>query len=154
MKIIMAYFRTKIIPLIILVVLSQLYFACGVQLVATYDPIAVNDIIQAYQEVDGFYQKLINTTENKREFKTFSTDYDKIETDLRILVLKNSARTLNKESTQIAKNILGLWQKYKQAHKETNSYDSDQLVIHRNRFFENFEAMTIAENAKPREKEK
>jgi len=152
MKSIHLYFRQSVITSVIL--LSAIfYYGCSVNLIATYDQTAVNDIIQAYQLVDSFYQKLSNTPEDQRDYKTFSGDYEKIESSLRVLVLRNSARTLNKESTEIAKNILGLWQKYKNNHKESNNYDSDLIEIHRNRFFENFEAMTVAENSKPRTKE-
>lgn len=153
MKSIQPFLINKFITSIILLLIAIFYFGCSVNLIATYDETAVNDIIQAYQLVDSFYQNLANTPEDQRDYKSFSTDYEKIESSLRILVLKNSARTLNKESTEIAKNILGLWQKYKENHKESNNYESDLIEIHRNRFFENFEAITVAENSKPRTKE-
>lgn len=153
MKSINLYSRHRVITSVILLLSAIFYYGCSVNLIATYDPVAVNDIIQAYQLVDSFYQKLANTPEDQRDYKSFSSDYEKIESCLRVLVLKNSARTLNKESTEIAKNILGLWQKYMKNHKELNSYDGALIEIHRNRFFENFEAMTVAENAKPRTKE-
>lgn len=153
MKNVASHLNSKIISLVIVLILSGIYTGCTTQLIAPYNAAAVNDIVNTYREVDSFYQKLLDTPEDKRQFKNFSADYDKIESDLRILVLKNSARTLNTESTQIAKNILGLWQKYKNAHKTNNSYDTDIIGIDRNRFFENFEAMAVAENAKPHEKE-
>lgn len=147
------YLRNKKATFAILLLTTIFYYGCSVNLIATYDQTAVNDIIQAYQLVDSFYQKLSATPEEQRDYKSFSTDYENIESCLRVLVLKNSARTLNKESTEIAKNILGLWQKYKNNHQESNNYDSELIEIHRNRFFENFEAMAIAENSKPRIKE-
>lgn len=153
MKSILHHFNKKTATLIILLFVAIFYYGCNINLIATYDQAAVDDIIQSYQLVDSFYQKLINTPEDQRDYNKFVNDYEKIESNLRVLVLKNSARALNKESTEIAKNILGLWQKYRKNHKELNNYDNDLIEIHRNRFFEIFEAMTVAENAKPRTKE-
>lgn len=153
MKSILHHINKKTATLIILLLVAIFYYGCNINLIATYDQAAVDDIIQSYQLVDSFYQKLINTPEDQRDYNKFVNDYEKIESNLRVLVLKNSARALNKESTEIAKNILGLWQKYRKNHKELNNYDNDLIEIHRNRFFEIFEAMTVAENAKPRTKE-
>ena len=60
----------------------------------------------------------------------------------------NKIRPLNKESTQIAQQILDFWVEYKEKHNENNTYKNSLLNIHQKRFSRLFIAMAVAEEAK------
>ncbi len=144
--------RIVITALIFVVSILFLQTGCRVQLIADYDASAAQDIIHTYKEVDHFYQTMEEVDSTNRTYDRFAGAYDSIESDLRVLVLKNAVRPLNQESTKIAENILSLWQKYRDAHKKNNSYKDALILLHRDRFFENFKAMLVAEQAKPKSK--
>jgi hypothetical protein len=44
-----------------------------------------------------------------------------------------------------------MWRKHKDEHKKKNSYDDVLLTFDRETFFDNFSAMLIAEQSKPKE---
>lgn len=122
---------------------------CRVQLVSDYDPSTVEAIIQSFKEIDQFYTDILNTSSEKRTFTNYSNSYNTIESNLRVLVLRDSVQPLNTESTQMAQNILNLWLKYKNDHKENNGLKDALIILHRDRFFQMFSAMLVAEKSKP-----
>jgi|ERR1035437_1786047 hypothetical protein len=135
--------------LILLLIISLANLNCHVQLVAKYDQTAVDDIIHAYREIDNFYVTLLNIPEKQRIFNDYSNAINTIESDISVMVLKNSARPLNTESTKIAKNILNSWRKHKNLFQKYNSYSDIDISLDRETFFDNFEILLKAEQAKP-----
>lgn len=135
--------------LILLLIISLANLNCHVQLVAKYDQTAVDDIIHAYREIDNFYVTILNIPEKQRVFKDYSNAINTIESDISVMVLKNSARPLNTESTKIAKNILDSWRKHKNLFQKYNSYSDIDISLDRETFFDNFEILLKAEQAKP-----
>ncbi|MGD1007099.1 MAG: hypothetical protein ABR980_07720 [Ignavibacteriaceae bacterium] len=144
-------FFNKILILTLLFSIIIVNESCHVQLIANYDQTAIDDIIHTYREVDQFYISLLNVPPDQRTFQNYSKNYYSIESDIGIMVLKNSARPLNTESSKIAQNILIMWRKHKDEHKKKNSYDDVLLTFDRETFFDNFSAMLIAEQSKPKE---
>lgn len=138
--------RFNFLSLLILLLLFQ---DCHVQLVSDYDQSTVDAIIDCYKAIDNFYNGLLDYPEDQRAYFKFITKYSAIESELRILLLKNSIRPLNSESTQMTQNIINLWTKYRDKHKKNNDYKGALITIHRNRFFQMFRAMLTAEKYKP-----
>ena len=139
------------IQFISLLLLLSFFNGCHVQLVADYDQATVDSIINTFKQIDNFYVDLLNTPAAERKYEKSSNMYNIIESDLRVLLLKNSVRPLNEESTQMTQNILDLWIKYRNAHKENDGYKDALLNLHRERFYEMFSAMLKAEKVKPTE---
>ena len=121
---------------------------CSVKLVADYDATVAESIIVAAQKVDTFYGRLLETPIDDRMYGNFVDNYIVIEVELRSLVMRNKLRPLNDESIEIAETTLEKWSKYKQAHKDKDSYKDALVLLHRKRFTKLFTAMAIAEEAK------
>ena len=134
--------------LILLLIIAVANLNCHVQLVAKYDQSAVDDILQTYREIDNLYITLLNTPEKQRIFKDYSNSINTIESEISVMVLKNSARPLNTESTKIAKSILASWRNHRTEFQKKNSYPDELITFDRETFFDNFVALLNAEQSK------
>jgi hypothetical protein len=119
------------------------------QLIAPYDDQTVRDIFAAARAVDQFYGELLEAPAGKRQYALFSERYVRIESELRSLVLRNEVRPLNEDSTEIARNILALWQQKKERHMKTDSYQTGAANLDRERFADLFKYAVMAEKGKP-----
>jgi hypothetical protein len=124
----------------------------GIKLVADYDADAAKSITDASAEVFAFYDRLIEAKARARSQKLaysgFNEDWGKIETRIRVLMVREEARPLNSESQRVAGTILEFWQKYREAHRKNDDYAAALLPIHRDRFQRLFTAALLAEKAK------
>lgn len=121
---------------------------CAVKLVADYDSVSFEEILKVGKKVDKFYGDLLEAKSSDRAYQKFSDQYVEIETDIRSLVTRNTARALNEESTQISEITLSLWLKYKDGHKTKDTYSDGTAKLDRNRFVRLFAAAASAERAK------
>jgi hypothetical protein len=122
--------------------------ACSIQLVADYDSTTYEEILRVGKKVDLFYGNLLEAPEKDRPYAKYSEKYVEIEADLRSLYMRNKSRPLNQESTEISRIILNLWVKYKQAHRDRNTYSSGNAKLDRARFERLFISAANAEAAK------
>ncbi len=122
--------------------------ACTVRYVAEYDASITEEIIKLLKKVDMFYGELLETDVNNRGYENFKEKYIEIESDLRVLLVKNQIRALNKESTEQAKIALELWIEDKEEHKENNTVSDFIAKRHRGQFTRIFIAMAKGEKAK------
>jgi hypothetical protein len=127
--------------------------ACsGVKLVADYDAEAAKAITDTSADVFAFYDRMIEAKAKaagkKLPYATFNEDWGKIETRIRVLMVREESRPLNSESQRIARTILGFWQKYRLRHQSSDDYTAALLPIHRDRFQRLFTAALVAERAK------
>ena len=81
-------------------------------------------------------------------YTDFSEEWGKIETQLRVMVLREQARPLNKDSLRIAESILRLWQKFREAHRASQDYPLAKLRIDLNHLVRNYAAALMAEEGK------
>lgn len=121
---------------------------CAVKLVADYDPTTFDETLSLGKKVDRFYGDLLETPAGARQYKKYADKYVEIETDLRSLYIRNKARPLNDESTQISEIILTLWVKYKSNHAAKDGYPDGIAKLDRARFTRLFIAAANAEAAK------
>ena len=138
----------RVLALILSLIVAVATTGCAVKLVADYDNAAFEEILAVGKKVDKFYGTLLETKADERPYAKFSDDYVSIETDIRSMLLRNQARALNSESTQISEIILKLMTKYKDRHKTRNTYTDGNARLDRNRFTRLFASAASAEEAK------
>jgi hypothetical protein len=122
--------------------------SCTVRYVAEYNAALSDEIIRVAKKVDYFYANLQNASDSLRTFDKSVEHYTEIDVDLNSILMRNKIRPLNSESAKIAENIVSLWTKYKNSHKENNTYKNALLTLHRQRMGRMFSAMFDAEEAK------
>ncbi len=135
---------TLLVFLVILFVIQ----GCSFRLITKYDEKTEEAIFASARMVDQFYGSLLETDENERKYSKYSEKYVEIEAQLNELVLRNKVRDLNEDSTDIAERILKLWKKYKDRHKEKNTYKTGMAKLDRKRFERMFSYAVRAEGAK------
>lgn len=141
-----SFMRTLIMFLI--VIFAFALSGCPVKFVADYDSATFDQIIGIGKKVDRFYGDLLEVPEGNRQYVKYADKYVDIETDIRSLYIRNKARPLNDESTQISEIILNLWVKYKDAHKKNDGYSDGKAKLDRKRFTRLFISAANAEAAK------
>ncbi len=124
--------------------------AC-LRLIAPYDEQTQQAIFSAARAVDQLYGELLETDPGKRRYAKFSERYVQIDTELRALVLRNEVRPLNQDSTDIARDILKLWEEKKEQHRRTDGYSDGAARLDRARFARMFKYAAKAEGARPDE---
>lgn len=134
--------------LLSLILLLSTLTACQVKLVSDYDAATAEVIFETAKRIDAFYLWLTDVPPEERRYDEFAEEYLSIEVELGNLVLRNQIRPLNVESAAIAESTLGLWVKYKEAHKQSDAYKDALAKLHRKRFMRLFRAMAVAEEAK------
>ena len=135
--------------LFLLLTFASVNLCCHVQLIAKYDQTTVDDILHTYKEIDTFYINLLNAPKEERLYKSYSNTVNTIESEISLMVLKNSTRALNTESIKISKNILDSWRKHKNLFRKDNSYSDEDISFDRETFFDNFIILLKTEQAKP-----
>ena len=138
----------KFLQSVFLLFFSIALGACSVKFVSDYDSLSFEETLKVAKSIDKFYGDLLEKPPAERAYAQFSSRYVELETDLRSLLIRNKARALNEESTQISEIILELWLKYKSNHKTTDAYSDGNATLDRHRFVRLFAAAANAERAK------
>lgn len=136
------------IALIFLIATCLSVSGCAVTYVAEYDASIKGEIVQVAKEVDLFWGALLDTEPSKRNYEKFKDQYNKIETDIRGLVMKNEIRALNNESTKQANIALDLWIEDRDIHKKSETFSDFDAKRHRKQYIRVFTAMAKGEEAK------
>ena len=121
---------------------------CAVNFVAEYNAAIQEEIIQTARKVDLFWGELMDTNIGDRQYDNFKDKYNEIETDIRVLLMKNEIRALNEESTKQAKIALDLWMEDRKLHKTNNTFSDFEAQRHRTQYTRIFTAMAKGEEAK------
>lgn len=137
----------KIFPALTLITLFCVY-GCTVKYVADYDETVEKEIVRISKEVNMFYSLLLESEEGERNYALHRHRYLEIEADLRTLVIQNSIRPLNEESTKQAEIALDLWLDDKNSHKDKGTLSDFIIKRHREQFHRVFIAMAKGEAAK------
>lgn len=134
--------------------LGTLLAACsGIKLVADYDAEAAKGIADTSSAVFAFYDRMISARATPPRpatlaYREYADHWGRIETQIRVMLVREASRPLNSDSEAIAKTILGFWVKYREAHLSGDDYNARLLGIHRDRFQRLFAAALRAEKAK------
>lgn len=106
--------------------------ACKVRLLDDYSKDAEQGLITAFAKVDGLFDGLAEATEpGARAYGQFAGQYAEVHELIRIQVLREAARPLNKESYGIVATIDTLFSRYRREHRAAN--DVPELLIDRHR---------------------
>ena len=138
----------RLVALIFVFLLAVVTSGCAIKLVADYDATAFEEVLATSKKVDKFYGNLLETKADARMYATFADQYVTLETDIRGMVTRNQARSLNSESTEISQLILKVFVKYKGLHKDKNAYSDGTAKLDRNRLTRMFASAASAEEAK------
>lgn len=134
--------------ILLLIPFFFLISSCKVQYVADYNERVEEEILKVYEDIERFYLRMSLVSENERTFNKFEADYLNIEISLQTLFLRNKIRPLNDESIKQTENIITLWNKVKEEHKNEDKVKSYILQKHRGHFQRMFIAMLIGEEKK------
>jgi len=134
--------------LFVLVLAALLHTNCTVKYVAAFDEGIRDNIFELAEKIDKFWGQLLEIPEGERVYNLFKSEYFEIESELRVLVMKNEARPGNEESANQSRILLELWIEDKEIHREQNGIDDFIAQRHRRQFTEVFTAMAKAEEAK------
>ncbi len=135
-------------------VLSALLAACsGIKFVADYDAEAARGIADTSAAVFAFYDRMISARATPPRpatlsYRDYADDWGRVETSIRVMLVREASRPLNTDSEAIAKTILDFWVKYRAAHLNGDDYNTRLLAIHRDRFQRLFAAALRAEKSK------
>lgn len=136
-------------PLFSLFVLCIMFQAgCTVKYVAAYDEGVRDQIYELAEKVDKFWGVLLEIPEEYRNYDQFREQYVEIETELRMLLLRNEARPGNEESAEQSRILLELWIEDKEIHRDDDGFSNFLANRHRRQFTEVFTAMARAEEVK------
>ncbi len=124
------------------------FSGCTVKYVADYDASIKEETLQIAKKVDLFWGTLIDTEKGQREYSHFKNEYNEIESDIRILKLKNNIRAFNHISTRQVSVALDLWIEDKKSHKKKNSFSNFLAKRHRQQFIRLFTAIAKGEEEK------
>ena len=140
--------RCQSIYALFILVVGLLFVQGCIRLIADYDAKTEEVIFASAKAVDKFYCALLEDAESERRYSKYSAQYVEIEAELNSLVLRNKVRDLNEDSTDIAERILKLWQKYKERHKDKDTYKTGVAKLDRKRLQRMFAYAVRAEGAK------
>lgn len=139
----------RYLPLcLLLLTVAVTLTGCTIQLVADHDQETEDEIVRLAREVDLFWGQLLDTPEPERPYEAFRADYNRLESDLRALVLQNEIRPLNEASTQQARTALALWQEDREHHRAEDGFSDFLARRHRHQFERIFRAMALGESVK------
>lgn len=141
-------FNVRVVALLVALLIAAASSGCAIKLVADYDAAAFEEILATAKKVDRFYGMLLETRPDARRYAAFSEQYVSLESDIRGMVMRNQARALNAESTEIARLILGLFVKYKDQHRKSDGYSDGTARLDRNRLSRMFASAASAEEAR------
>ncbi len=134
--------------LVALLLSLALAAGCTVEYVAERDRAVEEELLRLATEVDRFWVELLDTPAEERGYAAFRDDYNRIESDLRALVLRNEIRPLNAASTEQAELLVAQWQDSRELHRDDDTYGEFRAKRHRDQFARMFRAMARGEQAK------
>lgn len=122
----------------------------AIRLVPDYDADSAKGITDTATSVFAFYDRMIEVraAQPKLPYASVKDDWGKVETQIRVMAVREQSRPLNSDSTAIATTIQDFWVKYREAHAKANDYHPRLMAIHRDRFQRLFTAALKAELAK------
>lgn len=136
----------------LIISLSVLSSCSNLKLVTSYDDGLYQETVKVKNDVDNFYEVMLEDDQNKRQYVKFGEKYLEIQSEIEALNTRNKSKDENKESTTISNSILDLWKKYKGKHKLKDNYTTSNAELDRVRFARLFDSAENAETAKKRKK--
>ena len=110
--------------------------SCRVSLVPAYSDEIAKQIEITAKETDRLYLEIMDTDSSKRSYKNFAEKYRNIEVEIQSLLLKNKMRPKGNDLVVITKNLLDIFLRYKQMHKEKDASIQDALLVLNQKFLQ------------------
>lgn len=108
--------------------LPLLFISCRVSLVPAYSDELAKQIESTAKYTDKLYLEIMDTEPAGRAYKNFAAKYRDIEVEINSIVMKNKMRQKGENLLAISKNLLELFLRYKEMHKEKDAAVSDAVL--------------------------
>ncbi len=122
--------------------------ACKVRLVDDYNKDAEDGLLRTYGRVENLFDAIAERAEDQRRYHHFSDRYSEINGMIRVQVLRESARPLNRESFGIISEIDTVFMRFRDRHRSDDNYPEALLQLHRPRMQRMFGAALRAERVR------
>jgi hypothetical protein len=116
----------------VLALITGLLMGCAVSLVSEHDKEAVERSTDISKAVLKFYQDLVAIEPNKRAAALagpLGAKQGDIDSQMRLHLMREQARTKNAESIDIASNLLTSWQKFTANHLTNDNTALNNVVL-------------------------
>lgn len=120
----------------------------SIHLVAPYNADDQTEITAPSKDVFNFYQNLMITPPTDRQFSKSKKDYAKIDTEMRVLILRESAVDKNQNSIDLSNAALSKWESHRTNHQKHDGNSDADLKIDRNDFQAAFQSLLKNEESK------
>jgi hypothetical protein len=130
------------------VIIAILLSSCTYSRLADYDQKTADKIIEISKLVNQFYLNLSDQPPDARQYHKSAEAYNRIEVEIETLLLMNRMRANNEESIKQTENLLSLWVKYKDKHKEKDDYSDAMIDLNRKLIKRNIVAIATGEQLK------
>jgi len=120
----------------LVLLLSFILTAC-VQSTTTFipsDPPPADPVINTASAIDNFYGHMLKVRSKHRTFENFQDDYVEIETLIRSLIFRARIGQYNEAAQNTLDEVLDKWLKYRNLHKEHDTYKTQLARTNRARF--------------------
>lgn len=133
--------------------LALVLSGCAVTWVSPYEKSSVERTTEISKNILSLYQSMLATELDKRADALkggLQTKHGDIETQIRLHLLLEQARTKNSESVTIATNLLASWQAFSKNHqsKDPTALGDAALTVERGILERHLRAALIAEESK------
>jgi hypothetical protein len=128
-------------------VLLVVVAACRVTLLDSYNKESEEGLLRAYGKVETLFDDLAEA-KPPRPYAPYATRYGDINEQIRVQVLRESARPLNKESYEIIVTIDSVFRRYRKEHRDSNDVNDFLIGRHRDNMRRMFGAALRAERVK------
>lgn len=141
---------TRHLRVAITVVAAAMFLAaCKVRLIDTYNKDAEEGLLRTYGKVESLFDAMAEAREpGLRTYARFAERYAEINEMIRVQILRENARPKNAESIGIIAEIDTVFTGYRNAHRETNTFNDVLLPRHRDVMRRLFGAALKAEQVK------
>lgn len=126
----------------------MLMAGCSWMKVAEYDQQVNDQILETAEKVDRFWNYMAALPDSSRTYAEFKTEYAGVESEIKLLLLRQHLRQFNELSINQTQKLLELWQDDIKQHKEKDGFSDFIIKRRQKQYFEVFVAIARGEQAK------
>ena len=106
--------------LLVVIAAGLLLATCKVQLLDDYDKTSEDALLRTYGQIESLFDAIAEAPDSAaRSYRRFASRYAEIQEAIRVQVLRQSARPLNRESFGIISIIDTVFAVYRQRHRDS-----------------------------------
>ncbi len=121
-------YKAKMFGLVIFAIMLN---SCSYSRLADYDQRTADKIVEISRMINLFYVNLSEQPVDERPYSKSIESYNRVQVEIETLLLMNQMRADNEESIKQTENLLTLWTKYKNTHKEKDKYSDAMIMLNK-----------------------